>query len=93
MQTCLPGDVPVLAATDYMRAFSEQIRSQLTASYTTLGTDGFGCSDTRQRLRDYHEVSARFVIRAALSDLSDSGDITAETCRSLLVKCDNDFKI
>jgi pyruvate dehydrogenase E1 component len=70
-----PG--PVVAATDYMRAFADQIRAFLPAGrrYAVLGTDGFGRSDTRPRLRWHFEVYRFFVVVAALKALADDGEL------------------
>ena len=67
---CLDGDVPVIAATDYLRTQAECIRGCFDAPYRVLGTDGFGRSDTRARLRSFFEVDERFVTLAALDQLS-----------------------
>ena len=71
------GDGPVVAASDYMRAFAEQIRPFVRARYATLGTDGFGRSDYRKALRDFFEVDRRFIVVAALKALADDGRIEA----------------
>jgi pyruvate dehydrogenase E1 component len=68
---CLPGEVPVVAATDYLRAYSEQIRPFLDAPYTTLGTDGYGRSDFRKVLRRFFEVDRHHVVLAALRSIGD----------------------
>ncbi|MFZ4503249.1 MAG: pyruvate dehydrogenase (acetyl-transferring), homodimeric type [Methylovulum sp.] len=71
---CLANAVgPVIAATDYTRAFAEQIRGLITAPYTVLGTDGFGRSDTRENLRRFFEVDRFHITVAALKSLADSG--------------------
>ena len=67
---CLDGDVPVVAATDYVRAHAESVRAHFKAPYRVLGTDGFGRSDTRAKLRSFFEVDERFVTLAALSELA-----------------------
>ncbi|MFZ2311522.1 MAG: pyruvate dehydrogenase (acetyl-transferring), homodimeric type [Methylobacter sp.] len=64
---------PVIAASDYTRAFAEQIRSLISAPYTVLGTDGFGRSDTRENLRRFFEVDRYHVTIAALKSLADMG--------------------
>ncbi|MDD5577989.1 MAG: pyruvate dehydrogenase (acetyl-transferring), homodimeric type [Methylobacter sp.] len=64
---------PVIAATDYNRAFAEQIRPYISAPYTVLGTDGFGRSDTRENLRRFFEVDRFHVTVAALKSLADLG--------------------
>jgi len=72
--SCLAKAVgPVIAATDYTRAFAEQIRSLVNAPYTVLGTDGFGRSDTRENLRRFFEVNRYHVTIAALKSLADLG--------------------
>jgi pyruvate dehydrogenase E1 component len=74
IEQCLrdhPG--PVVAATDYMKVFADQIRAYLPqpALYSVLGTDGFGRSDTRRALRGFFEVDRRYVAVAALKALAD----------------------
>ncbi|MFA6162329.1 MAG: pyruvate dehydrogenase (acetyl-transferring), homodimeric type [Methylobacter sp.] len=64
---------PVIAASDYTRAFAEQIRAYISAPYTVLGTDGFGRSDTRENLRRFFEVDRYHVVVAALKSLADMG--------------------
>jgi pyruvate dehydrogenase E1 component len=67
---------PIVAATDYMKIHSEQIRSFLPGrTYCTLGTDGFGRSDSREKLRHFFEVNRYFIVIAALTALADDGDI------------------
>lgn len=68
---------PVIAASDYTRAFAEQIRSLISAPYTVLGTDGFGRSDTRENLRRFFEVDRYHVTIAALKSLADLGQFEA----------------
>ena len=63
----------MIAATDYTRAFAEQIRGLIAAPYTVLGTDGFGRSDTRENLRRFFEVDRYHVTIAALKSLADLG--------------------
>ena len=70
---CLSSStVPVIAATDYNRAFADQIRSEIKAPYTVLGTDGFGRSDTREKLRSFFEVNRYHIVVAALKSLADN---------------------
>ncbi len=68
---------PVIAASDYTRAFAEQIRSLISAPYTVLGTDGFGRSDTRENLRRFFEVDRHHIAIAALKSLADLGQFEA----------------
>ena len=72
---------PVIAASDYMKIVSDQIRPFLSAkrSYTVLGTDGFGRSDRRSELRRFFEVDRHYVAYTALKALADSGDIPVST--------------
>jgi pyruvate dehydrogenase E1 component len=66
---------PVIAATDYVRAVPELIRAYVPGRYVTLGTDGFGRSDTRQALREFFEVDRASIAIAALKALADDGGI------------------
>jgi pyruvate dehydrogenase E1 component len=68
---------PVVAATDYMRAYAEQIRAFVPRRYVVLGTDGFGRSDTREKLRSFFEVDRFHVAVAALKALADDGALPA----------------
>jgi pyruvate dehydrogenase E1 component len=77
---------PVIAATDYTRAFAEQIRSFIHAPYTVLGTDGFGRSDTRENLRKFFEVGRHHITIAALKSLADAGEFDAAKIEQALVK-------
>jgi pyruvate dehydrogenase E1 component len=71
----LAGGDPVLAVTDYVRAWPQLIAEYVPARYVTLGTDGFGRSDTREQLRAYFEVDAASIVRAALVALIQDGRI------------------
>jgi pyruvate dehydrogenase E1 component len=66
---------PVIAATDYVRLYVEQLRPFISRRYVTLGTDGFGRSDTRQALRRFFEVDRHWVTVAALKALADDAVI------------------
>ena len=70
-----PG--PVVASTDYMKNYAEQIRAFIPAgrSYTVLGTDGFGRSDFRYRLREHFEINRHYIVVAALKSLADEGAV------------------
>ncbi|MEQ1533008.1 MAG: pyruvate dehydrogenase (acetyl-transferring), homodimeric type [Sideroxydans sp.] len=74
----LDASIPVIAATDYIRSYSEQIRPFVKAQYKTLGTDGFGRSDTRKKLRRFFEVDRFYVAVAALKALADEGKVDAK---------------
>jgi pyruvate dehydrogenase E1 component len=87
LETALEGHVgPVVAATDYMRAFAEQVRSQIPRRYVVLGTDGFGRSDYRVKLRRFFEVNRYYVAVAALKALADDGEIKAEVVDKAIAK-------
>ncbi len=76
VEQCLAGrNGPVIAATDYMKSHPDQIRAFVSAPYTVLGTDGFGRSDTRQRLRRFFEVDRGHIAIAALKALADQSTI------------------
>jgi pyruvate dehydrogenase E1 component len=66
---------PIVAASDFMRAYPDLIRNWVPRRYTVLGTDGFGRSDTRVALRDFFEIDARYIVIAALKSLADDGEI------------------
>ncbi len=68
------GTAPVVAASDYVRGIPESIRAFVPARYVTLGTDGFGRSDTRANLRDFFEVDAKWIAYAAFSELPAGKD-------------------
>jgi pyruvate dehydrogenase E1 component len=68
----LRGEIPVIAASDYVKAVADSIRAWVPAPYVTLGTDGFGRSDTRAALRDHFEVSAAWIAFATIEKLSAS---------------------
>jgi pyruvate dehydrogenase E1 component len=71
---CLSGlSGPAIAATDYMKAYAEQIRPYVPMPYHVLGTDGFGRSDTREKLRDFFEVDRRWIALKALNALVEQG--------------------
>ena len=66
---------PAVAATDYIKAYADQIREFVPGAYTVLGTDGFGRSDTRSKLREFFEISREYIVLAALKALADEGQI------------------
>ena len=82
VESCLADTAgPVIASTDYMKAYADQIREFVPRTYTVLGTDGFGRSDTRARLRHFFEVDRYYIVVAALSalvhdNLIDAGQVT-----------------
>ena len=66
---------PVIAATDYMKAYADQLREFVPGRFMALGTDGFGRSDTRDKLRAFFEVSRGYVVLASLNALVDEGKL------------------
>jgi pyruvate dehydrogenase E1 component len=84
---CLRGHAgPVVAATDYVRAFADEIRAYVPRRYFVLGTDGFGRSDTREKLRHFFEVDRWYVTVAALKALADEGVTDAATVAKAVAK-------
>jgi len=77
---------PIVAATDYVRAFAEQIRPYVPRRYVVLGTDGFGRSDTRENLRRFFEVDRHHVVVAALKALADEGALDAARVKEAMAK-------
>ncbi|MBB5207624.1 pyruvate dehydrogenase (acetyl-transferring), homodimeric type [Chiayiivirga flava] len=69
---------PVIAATDYVRAYADQIRAFVPQRYTVLGTDGFGRSDTRANLRRFFEVDRYYIAHAAIAALAQDGKMNAK---------------
>ncbi len=69
---------PVIAATDYLKTYAEQLRAFIPNSFSVLGTEGFGRSDTRANLRRFFEVDCNYVVIAALKALSDEGQLEAK---------------
>ncbi len=85
LETCLAeARGPVVAATDYVRAFAEQIRPYVPRRFVVLGTDGFGRSDTREKLRSFFEIDRHHVAAAALKALADDGGLPAATAAQAL---------
>jgi pyruvate dehydrogenase E1 component len=78
VEQCLKGrQGPVIASTDYMKAYADQIRPFVHSHFTVLGTDGFGRSDTREKLRQFFEVDRHHVAVAALKALADTTESVA----------------
>ncbi|EIJ46634.1 pyruvate dehydrogenase E1 component protein [Herbaspirillum sp. GW103] len=79
---------PIVVSTDYMRTYAEQVRAFVPKgrSYKVLGTDGYGRSDTRAKLREFFEVNRYFVTVAALKSLADEGKIKPEVVAQAIAK-------
>jgi len=87
VETALEGHAgPVIVATDYMRNYADQIRQHVGRRYVTLGTDGFGRSDYRVKLRTFFEVNRYYVTVAALKALADDGEIKADVVEQAIKK-------
>jgi len=77
---------PVVASTDYIKTYADQIRAFIDRPYYVLGTDGFGRSDYRRKLREFFEVDRHFVTLAALKALADEGTIPVKTVSDAIKK-------
>ncbi|WP_275286438.1 pyruvate dehydrogenase (acetyl-transferring), homodimeric type [Halomonas elongata] len=84
---CLEGrQGPAIASTDYMKLFADQVRAWVPTDYHVLGTDGYGRSDTREKLRHFFEVNRYFVTVAALKALADRGEIDRKVVAEAIEK-------
>jgi pyruvate dehydrogenase E1 component len=81
---------PIIAATDYMKNFAEQIRPCVPGRFTVLGTDGYGRSDSRVNLRRFFEVDANHIAAAAMVDLWREGAVDDKTLQQALDKYEID---
>ncbi|MBV2359177.1 pyruvate dehydrogenase (acetyl-transferring), homodimeric type [Thalassococcus sp. CAU 1522] len=81
---------PIIAATDYMKNYAEQVRACVPGRYTVLGTDGFGRSDSRVNLRRFFEVDANHIAAAAMVDLWREGAVSEKDVATALKKYDID---
>ncbi len=91
VEQCLAGTKgPVIASSDYVRAFADQIREFVPRRFKALGTDGFGRSDSRENLRRFFEVDRHYVVVAALKALAEEGDIPAAKVAEAIAKYDID---
>ncbi|EPX77059.1 pyruvate dehydrogenase (acetyl-transferring), homodimeric type [Litoreibacter arenae] len=81
---------PVIAVTDYMKNYAEQIRAFVPNSFTVLGTDGFGRSDSRVNLRRFFEVDANHIAAAAMTELFEAGAVTKADMKAAISKYDID---
>ena len=83
---------PVIASTDYMKSFADQIRNFIPQRYVVLGTDGYGRSDSREALRSFFEVDRYYVVLAALKALADEGKLPAAKAAEAIKKYKIDAK-
>ena len=87
VRECLSGrDGPFIAATDYMKIVADQVRQWVPGRYVTLGTDGFGRSDSREALRGFFEVDRRWIVVATLKALADDGKAEMATVIAAMKK-------
>ena len=87
IESALEGHAgPVIAATDYMRSYAEQVRRHIPRRFEVLGTDGFGRSDYRAKLRQFFEVNRYYVVVAALKTLADEGTLKADVVAKAIAK-------
>jgi pyruvate dehydrogenase E1 component len=87
VEQCLKeAEGPVIASTDYMKSFADQIRAFVPQRYVVLGTDGFGRSDSREALRRHFEVDRHYVVLAALKALADDGKLPSSKATEAIKK-------
>ncbi|MDZ7675754.1 MAG: pyruvate dehydrogenase (acetyl-transferring), homodimeric type [Acidimicrobiales bacterium] len=84
------SDTPVVAVSDFMRAVPDQVARWVGRPYTSLGTDGFGRSDTREALREFFEIDAGHIVVAVLHELAEQGEIKPEVVAEALSTHDID---
>jgi pyruvate dehydrogenase E1 component len=82
---------PVIAVSDYVRAVPESVRAFVPSRFVTLGTDGFGRSDTRANLRDYFEVDAKWIAYTAMAEIY-ANKKSAEDMQAIAKKCGVDLQ-
>lgn len=87
------AEAPVVAVTDYMRAVPDQVSRFVGRPYTSLGTDGFGRSDTREALREFFEVDAGHIVVAVLHELAEAGEVDADVVAEAIAAHDIDTKV
>ncbi len=79
----IDGDIPIIAASDYMRAYAEQIRPYISGQYATLGTDGYGRSDSRKTLRGFFEVDSESIARCAIYLLFQENSLSQDEIKKI----------
>jgi pyruvate dehydrogenase E1 component len=90
-QSLAKAEGPVIASTDYMRSFADQIRNFVPNRFVALGTDGYGRSDSREALRSFFEVDRYYVVLAALKALADDGKLPASKAAEAINKYNIDI--
>ncbi|MEK9959877.1 MAG: pyruvate dehydrogenase (acetyl-transferring), homodimeric type, partial [Pelagibacteraceae bacterium] len=87
IEKCLEGrSGPIIAASDYIRSHIDQIRPYIKTNFLTLGTDGYGRSDTRKELRKFFEVNKESIVVNALSTLSKEQKIASKVVKNAIKK-------
>jgi pyruvate dehydrogenase E1 component len=86
LESCLNREAPIVAATDYVRAYPELIAAHVGRRYLALGTDGFGRSDTRSALREFFEVDRRHIAIAAIAELVREGVLDAKIQQAAITR-------
>src|SRR5204863_7330194 len=85
LETCVSKmKGPIIAATDYMKIYAEQLMPYISQRFVALGTDGFGRSDTRERLRSHFEVDKFYIAYTAIRTLVDEGKLKPEVAARAL---------
>lgn len=84
LEQCLPAGAPVIAVSDYVRAVPQLIAAYVSSDYRVLGTDGFGCSDTRARLRGFFEVDRHHIVLAAVTAQVREGKVPAQMAAQVI---------
>ena len=90
VRNCLEGSSPIIAASDYVRAYPQLISPYLSATYSVLGTDGFGRSDTRAALRRFFEVDRQHIAVCALNAAADKNLIGRAAVTDAILRFDLD---
>ena len=85
-ETLGDNEDPVISSTDYMKVYADQVREYIPGTFMTLGTDGFGRSDTREKLRDFFEVDRRYVVVASLHALAENNKIPSGVVNDAIKK-------
>jgi pyruvate dehydrogenase E1 component len=86
IEHCLSGAAPIIATTDYVRAYPQLIAPYVGGRYLALGTDGFGRSDTRAALRKFFEIDRHQITIAALSTLVREGSLDRDVMQAAIVR-------
>ena len=86
LQQLISNDDPIIATSDYVRAYSQLISSHINNKFLAMGTDGFGRSDTRKNLRDFFEVDSKHIVVSSLYTLYEDNKIPLQTLEKAISK-------